>query len=316
MSKQLRSSSLLLLLFSVFSLFVLVACAGPAGKPGLPGNSGNPGAPGLVGPQGLPGGQGPAGEPGLPGNPGAPGEPGLPGIAGNMGPAGQQGEAVSEEANMASASAIVYLDQSATFWGSGFLPFEPLRVFMDAGSAQANLGFADANEGGAWVFTIEEATLGENSGVSRAKAALLEAGIVSVVSEGLDGSIASVPVMVMEVTPDPPVEPDPPSIASSALVGGVTDSGAFVAGVVAEGGTMRILAAGFEPNEAAAVTAMIGLGSGGEVKRRALGTIPANANGALIEDAVVTLGPGAYTMEIRGTKGSFATAVVWVIAKP
>jgi hypothetical protein len=233
-----------------------------------------------------------------------------------MGPAGQQGEAVSEEANMASASAIVYLDQSATFWGSGFLPFEPLRVFMDAGSAQANLGFADANEGGAWVFTIEEATLGENSGVSRAKAALLEAGIVSVVSEGLDGSIASVPVMVMEVTPDPPVEPDPPSIASSALVGGVTDSGAFVAGVVAEGGTMRILAAGFEPNEATAVTAMIGLGSGGEVKRRALGTIPANANGALIEDAVVTLGPGAYTMEIRGTKGSFATAVVWVIAKP
>jgi len=216
---------------------------------------------------------------------------------------------------MASATAVIYLDGSATFWGSGFLAFEPLRVYLDVGSAQANLGFADSNGGGAWSFTIEEATLGENSGVSRAKAALLEAGIVSAVAEGLDGTLASVPVMVMETTPEPPEAPEPPSIATSALVGGVTESGAFVAGIVAEGGTMRILGAGFEPNEATAVTAMTGLGSAGEVLRRGLGTIPANANGALIEDATVTLDPGAYTIEIRGTKGSFATAVVFVTTK-
>jgi len=229
---------------------------------------------------------------------------------------------------MTASSAVGFLDQSATFWGSGFLPYEPLRVFINlrddgtvSGTVQAHLGFADANGGGAWSFTIEEDTLGEVSVVSSNSAAFIEAGIVSVVGEGLDGSLASVPIAIRAKTPLPPVAPDPPSVASSLLVGTMTDSGQFVAGVVAEGGTMRILGAGFSPNEATAVTVITGVGvaseysEGGEVMTTGLSAAPANDKGAFLRDVEVSMEPGVYTIEARGVSGTYATAVLWITAK-
>ena len=315
MSKRVSTTGLLMAMTSILLLLVLAACQGPAGKPGLPGNPGNPGAAGPAGPQGASGPQGPAGEPGFPGNPGLPGDPGLPGIAGLQGPAGPQGQAISEESNMMSSSPVLYLDESATFWGSGFRAFEPLRVFIDLGDVQANLGFADANGGGAWSFTIEEDTLGEVSSVSSNAAAFIEAGVVSVVGEGLDGTLASTPVSVVAETPAPPAVPDPPSIASSLLVGSVTDTGQFVAGVVAEGGNARMLGAGFGPNEGAAITVLTGLGDLGEIKTEGVTIAPANANGAFSKDIVFALEPGVYTLEARGVGGSFATTALWITSK-
>jgi len=300
---------------SVLLLVLLAACAGPAGKSGLPGNPGNPGAAGPGGPQGAPGPQGPAGDPGFPGNPGFPGDPGLPGLSGVQGIQGPPGEAVSEESNMMSSSPILYLDQSATFWGSGYLPFEPLRVYIDLGDVQANLGFADANAGGGWSFIIDQDTLGEVSSVSSNAAAFIEAGVVSVVGEGLDGTLASTPVSIMAATPAPPARPDPPSIASSLLVGSVSATGQFVAGVVAEGGTARLLGSGFSPGEGTAITVITGVGDAGEVKTTGVAIAPANDSGAFSKDIPISMAPGVYTIEARGVGGSFATAALWITAK-
>jgi len=315
MSKRFSTTGILMAMTSVLLLLVLAACAGPAGKPGLPGNAGNPGSAGPAGPQGAPGPQGPAGDPGFPGNPGFPGDPGLPGLPGVEGIQGPPGQAVSEESNMMSTSPVLALDQSATFWGSGFLPFEPLRVFIDLGDVQANLGFADANAGGAWSFTVEKDTLGEVSSVSSNAAAFIEAGVVSVVGEGMDGTWASTAVSIIAATPEPPAKPDPPSIASSLLVGSVTATGQFVVGVVAEGGTARLLGSGFGPNEGTAITVITGVGDAGEVKTKGLAIAPANGAGAFSKDITVSLAPGVYTLQAQGLNGSLATAALWISSK-
>ena len=206
----------------------------------------------------------------------------------------------------------MYLDQAATFWGSGFRAFEPVTVSLNAGTAKAELGSTTANAGGGWSFTIAETNLGAVASVSDNMAALMDAGIVTAMATGADGTLASVPIMVGEKMPVALV----PSIASSMMAGPMADPGKFVAGAVVNGGMMTLIGAGFTPGGGAAVTALTGLGSAGEIKTSSVGLVVVNANGVFIKDFNVSLAPGSYTLEARGVGGSYATAPLWVAQAP
>lgn len=239
----------LAVLLSVVSVLLLAACAGEAGKPGKPGNPGSPGNPGPSGPQGP---QGPPGEPGLPGNPGSPGRaglpgaPGAPGANGPIGPPGPGTQVVSPQANVMVSSPIVYLDEGLTLAGSGFNAFEPIIAFINLdGAVQPNLGFADANGGGAWVLEI--GNVGEVTGVSRNRDAILAAAALTVMAEGADGSVASVAVMAAESRPEPPAPPEPPRIGASVGVSPIVT-----------GDDLDVLGAGFRPGELVSLSIITG----------------------------------------------------------
>ena len=230
MSKQLPLRAIaLVVLLSILSVLLLAACQGAAGASGLPGISGAPGNPGNVGPQGIPGVQGPAGQAGNPGNPGAPGEPGLPGNPGAPGNTGPQGgPGVSPGAAIVLSDDTMYIDSGFVIRGSGFQPFEPIQLLIDVGPniegcdlgygsqpakgsqtveaacyniiKNPNLGFVDANQGGAFTLVIDN--VGEDySMVAPNILRMKKDEAVSVRADGLDGSQASAPVMIKSKKP-------------------------------------------------------------------------------------------------------------------
>ena len=288
----------LALMVALFSALILAACAGEAGKPGNPGSPGNPGNPGAAGPQGPLGPQGDAGFPGLPGSPGEPGYPGAPGPAGAdgaQGPAGSPG--VSPHAAVMVGSPTMYLDDGFEVWGSGYRAFEPVIVYIDLGpQTQPNLGFADANSGGAWRLVI--GNVGELRGTGRSRDKMLEAGLLTVIGEGADGSVASAPVWALASRPVPPPVAKPPSIASS-----------LVGGTVVKDGVLTVVGAGFEPNERVTFLVVTGTGSAGEELRKVSGP-PSQANDSGSFTGTIPAGydPGTYTIEAVGASGSIATA--------
>jgi len=307
MRKQTRKRGMVLtLVVSLVSLVLLAACAGSAGNPGLPGNPGNPGEPGLPGPQGPAGPPGPPGNPGLPGNAGNPGEPGLPGAPGLAGPSGPAGPAgVSPGASVAVSGNPVYLDQGLTIWGSGFRPFERIQVFFDLqGSRDPNLGFADANGGGAWQVTVDGA-LTEISGVSREQQRLLALDAVSVAALGVEGSMGSTPVLIAAEKPPVIIRPQPDPVAVSV---------SLVAGCVVQDSDITMWGAGFQAGEAVNVFAITGTsGAENAPVRTSIASGPANANGAVSLVSTITLEPGLYTAAAFGIRGSEATAPLVVV---
>jgi hypothetical protein len=336
----------LALMVSIFSLMLLAACEGKAGNPGNPGNAGAPGAAGLPGPQGPSGVPGPPGLSGFPGNPGNSGAPGLPGLQGVEGPRGDPGR---DGANSGTGLMInpsqFYLDQGVTIAGAGFQSFEPVLVYFSVGPslscvenalsggvgtgagsgtergwAACNPGLPslssapiNSNGGGAW--TLEVDNLGDLSSVNKWKSLMLHNGVVTVMAEGADGSLAATPAMVLGAeTPPPPAPPaveedtgPPPTSVGSSLTGGT----------VVENGTLTIWGAGFQPGE---IVTFLGISGATDLNlpiRNKIGSAKASPSGAFSGTIALTgsFPPGFYTLEAIGLLNSYTTAAIQVVAE-
>ena len=309
---RISSSFLLSIVAGLTSILLLAACTGPAGtsgEPGLPGLPGNPGNPGPNGPQGV---QGNPGEPGLPGNPGLPGPQGETGTAGTPG--------VSPEANVAVSSTHVYLSDELIVTGSGFQQFEPVILYFNLGGGkEPNLGFIDANKGGAFSHRIKHLT--DLKGVNKHSDGLVSAGIVTLKADGADGSAASTPVNIHGAERPDVVAGPAPGVAPS-----------LIAGAIAQGSQLDVWAAGFNPLERVTLTVVTGVGEGiragkvvpgaGDAKRKPIGQGIANEQGVALVDLKIqcaengcALNPGAYTLEAYGSEGSVATTAL-IVTEP
>lgn len=296
----------LVMLVSILSVLFLAACAGESGKPGLPGSPGAPGNPGNPGPQGPAGPGGPpgaAGLPGSPGNSGAPGLPGEPGLPGGPGPQGPAG--VSPGAGVAVSNNPVYLDQGLTIWGSGFRPFEPVQIFFDLqGEPDPNLGFANANGGGAFELTLS-APLSAISGVSRQQDVLLALDAVTVNVRGADGSVGSTPVKVMAEQPSPIIRPPAEP---------VTVDASLIAGCVVQGSSLTVWGAGFVPTEPVNIFIVTDSQTNGAPVQSTVGSATVTSRGALRADITINADLGLYTLKAAGIRGTQATAPLVVVA--
>jgi len=199
--------------------------------------------------------------------------------------------------------------------GSGFRKYEPVIVFFDLGDgAEPNLGFVDANRGGAWAISIPK--LIDVGRVGRQASALAESVVVTLKAEGSDGSVASIPVNIMGVaTPPDPEPPTEPGIAPS-----------LTAGTVALDGVLEIIGAGFAPNENVVIIAVTGVGTGlrggqivpgaGDKLQRSVAQGIASDRGVLMVTRRVpdmNLDLGAYSLEGHGEFGSVASAVLIIV---
>lgn len=326
-----RRSVLLAVLISMFSMMVLAACAGAPGKPGLPGPAGLPGKPGLPGLQGPQGDPGEPGKPGLPGAPGEPGKPGLPGLAGPRGLTGSPG--VSPDAAIAVAGGTLYLDGTATIWGSGFEKFEPVSIFVDIDnrpdvSKGVNLviATATADEGGAFSVTADAAeyttkvsfepdTFRGNPNLAQRMFDGVRAGsIFSLVALGEDGTRASTPVAIKQQSPiQPPPPPDP--VKGSILVGSMGQDGLFINGLAAEGADITIIAAGFDAGD------LISLRLNGTIWTSLIagedGTATANVEATIFAGGTTSpIGSGAMQVEVTDSAGNTDyKAPLWIVPK-
>jgi len=174
------------------------------------------------------------------------------------------------------------LSESFEVWGAGFRVGEPVLIrFIADNSNQPILGNATANAAGS--FSASFAGIGGTT----AK------GIRAISAIGADGSVASVPVMIVGASlPDP-------SPSSSLLVA-----------EVAKGDATTIWGAGFIAGEQVSVTAL-GAGAGGTDIILVGGE--ANASGALLLSVSIALDPGIYTAQALGNQGSQATAPLAVV---
>ncbi len=280
---------------AVFTLLLIVACTGPQGEPGKPGSPGTPGDRGEVGAQGP---QGLQGDPGKDGKPGNPGGPGTPGERGTEGPQGIPGMGISADAALMISKSAFYLDESVTITGSGFGKFEPVIIFFDLGDGnEPNMGFADANKGGAWTITIS--SVGALSGVSSNVELLTELSVVTLKAIGELGSAASVPVNVLGKASPQVIAPTPTPPAAS-----------LSAGLVLVGGDIPILGAGYAPNETVIIVAITSSGD-----RTTISSGTTSESGALMVTITEALGPGAYTLEGVGESGTIATAALVVVTE-
>ena len=295
--KQHNRPFLVVLIISIVLLIstVSLGCRGPQGEPGepgLPGLPGNPGNPGSRGPQGIPG------DPGLPGNPG---NPGVQGLQGSQGPKGA--DSVSPEASLITNKSQIYLDEGVIIAGSGFRKYEPVMLFFDLGDGkEPNLGFVDANRGGAFSFRIKK--LNALGSVLKNVDDLLSVGVVTLKANGADGSAASQPLWVLGSAAPIIQEVPIPGVAPS-----------LIAGTVAIGGEIEIKGSGFNPNENITLMVITGTVANEDIKRKSVGQGSANDKGvSMIAVKIIkdTLEPGAYTLEAYGSDGSIATAPLFV----
>jgi hypothetical protein len=213
------------------------------------------------------------------------------------------------------SSPAFYLDEGLMVAGSGFRKYEPVIVFFDLGDgAEPNLGFIDANKSGAWALMVPK--LADVGRVSSQASALVESGVVTLMAEGADGSVASIPVNIIGVTTPPDPEPPPePGIAPS-----------LTAGMVALDGVLEIIGAGYAPNENVVIIAVTGVGTGlrgGEVVPGAGDKVQKSVAQGITSDRGVlmitrrvpdmNLPTGAYTLEGHGQYGSVASAVLIIV---
>jgi hypothetical protein len=199
---------------------------------------------------------------------------------------------------------MVYLDGGLTVWGSGFQPFEPVQVYFDLqGTVDPNLGFVDANGGGAWELTVS-GPLTAISGVNRDQQKLLALNAVSLVGRGADGSMGSVAVKVGAETPPVIIRPQPDPVPF--------DVSLVVNPVAADGGTTTAWGAGYQPGEIVNFFVITGSTASGVPIRSSLGNATANSQGGITAMLEVTLGQGVYTLQAVGLRQSQATAPLLV----
>ncbi|MDE2823080.1 MAG: hypothetical protein OXK79_06205 [Chloroflexota bacterium] len=320
--------SLPLTLITFLALLSLTACQGPPGNPGLPGNPGEPGNPGNPGPQGPIGVSGPPGPPGLPGNPGEPGHPGLPGIPGLPGPQGPPGNspraALTVEGDelvyFGSSGSFFYLDiddqvileEGLTIRGSGFLPFEPVQVYIDLeGGPDPNLGFATANGSGAFELVIE-GPLNDIPGIDRTRDTLLLLDAVTVMARGADGSIATTPANIRNERPIVILRPPaPPPIVDASLL----------ASCAIVGNAATVWGSGSKPGEPMNLYLVTGSSTEGAPIQSRVGSAVANDRGAFratieVEESIgdSEIEPGLFALKSVGIRGTEATAPLVVVS--
>jgi hypothetical protein len=210
-----------------------------------------------------------------------------------------------------------YLDEGLTIAGSGFRKYEPVMVLLDlGGGTEPNLGFVDANQGGAWALSI--LSIMDVGRIASAASDLVEAGVVTLRAQGADGSVASIPVNILGLTTPPAPEPPPPP--------GVAPS--LSAGTVEPDDVLEIVGSGYTAGERVVIVAITGVGTGmrgglpvpgaGDKTQRSVAQGIASDTGVLIVSRRVpdmNLGPGAYTLEGHGEFGSVASAVL-IITEP
>jgi hypothetical protein len=212
---------------------------------------------------------------------------------------------VSPGAGVAVSGNPVYLDQGLTIWGSGFQPFEPVQVFFDLqGEPDPNLGFANANGGGAFELSLS-APLTAISGVTRQQSKLLALDAVTIMVKGADGSIGSTPVKVQ-------AEPSPPVIRPPAEP--VTVDASLVAGCVVQGMSLTVWGAGFVPGEVTNVFLVTDSQTDGAPVQSAVGSASASSRGAFSADITITVDVGLYALKAVGIRGTEATAPLAVLA--
>jgi len=271
------------LLFSVF-VIVILACTGPQGpqgEPGLPGLPGNPGAAGAPG------------EPGLPGNPGNPGPPGPAGVAGVDGTVGVGG-AGSAQAEIVLSKDSVGVHGALGVTGSGFKANEPVAIllvvddnlepFVGGGrraqvtaDAGGNFKFSSADIGAEFKApTLARITALSSNGSNP----------FAVLASGSDGSKASAPISVVDVG------------------SGGTPSIALDRTVVATGGNITVLLAGWAAGESVTVSVAGSPVAGGT----------ANDFGALSLTATIDQEADVYSVNASGSaSASTASAPITVV---
>ena len=284
MSTRVSSKGIIVALLLSVSIFALIACTGPQGEPGLPGLPGNPGNPGPQGPQGDPG------EPGLPGLPGEPGNPGKPGLQGPQGPQGPAGaDAVSPEAALMISKGMLTTDEGFSVSGSGFQANEAILLNVGDKIIGGGAG-AQGQANGTGAFYIEFASMGVS----------VNAGPNTVRAQGGEGSAATVPVMILDTSPDTT------SVSSS-----------LASTPISPGQDTTVYGAGFLPGEFVSVSIV------GADKDSVIGGGEANSSGAfsfngrapISADGVPVFGLGIYTLRAQGDMGSEATAPLLILAK-
>ena len=279
------------LLFSVFVIGIL-ACTGPQGpqgQPGLPGLAGNPG---------------PAGAPGEAGLPGNPGNPGAPGPAGALGPAGESGEsggtAVAGRASIVLSKEVIGIHDSLTVSGSGFKAEETIAVLLVVDdSLQPLLGGGigvrnaraqvTADAGGNFRYVAADIGVAFKSNTLARITALSNGGAnpMGVLASGSEGSRATASV----------------SVVDEGVVG--TPSMALSSSIVATGGTVDILLAGWAPGESVTVMIAGAPAAGGT----------ANEFGALSLTAAIDLDSDIYSVNASGNvSSSVVSAPITVVA--
>ncbi|MBM3948815.1 MAG: collagen-like protein [SAR202 cluster bacterium] len=287
--------------FLTLTAIVLVALAAAC--------SGQQGEPGPQGLQGLPGERGPAGAKGDPGNagpPGSPGSPGAPGVPGPEGPAGK--DAPAPQAHIVVNKDQLTLEEPLEIWGSGFVPGEPVSVFLEIDEPlMTTIGDTTANASGA--FRVEFSKIG---GDARTQARVTKGEVYSLLAVGGEGSEASVPVMIVETSPEPALTADDVEALLEERIDAIptprpqpSPSTSLVAEVAVQGELTRFWGAGFKANEVVTLSVI------GGPSVLVAGT--ANASGALAIEEFVTLDPGIYTLKATGDKGSEATAPLVVV---
>lgn len=271
-----------ILALALVMALALAACTGSRGEPGAAGS------PGSVGPRGAQGEQGPPGLNGAKGDAGPPGQIGPTGAQGPRGAAGPQGpsgtDAVSPQARLIVSKPRLTMSEPVEVWGSGFKPSEEVTVTLEIDKGVFRpLGTAPANGSGAFILRIAE--IGGDS-VTRAKAI----GVRTVLAEGRTGSIASAPVLVLEV-PDPP-----PTLPSSNV---------FVA-PARPGGASTVWGSGFRPGEAVSVVVVTSSSGAGPIVGGAIASDGGSFSMAMTMPG--GLQPGTYTLRVLGELGSVGTA--------
>ena len=182
--------------------------------------------------------------------------------------------------------------------GSGFRPLEAVSIFINWDeSLQPLVGFTTADEGGAFMFTADATIV---TAVAQITPTLVEADVVNLGAEGDKGSLASVPVKVVENAPTV----GPGSVAANLIVVGTSGSNGMTPGMAEKGGEVTVLGSGFKKGEGfnIMVTAKGGKFVG------FLGDGSAHASGAFSSEATVNLDAGLYSISAVGFANSLATA--------
>ena len=185
---------------------------------------------------------------------------------------------------MLSKSSVAAAGDPFVVTGSGFIPGEPIELALEISPdshAHVEGGEVQANAAGAFRVGLDELGAGDASGV------------ITLLAEGADGSLASAPVRVV----------------SSPVNVTAVDSSLSVS-ATREGTDFTVLGAGFMSGEAVTIS-VVGVAGGSD---RILVGANANESGAFMADAPNPLEVGVYTLRAVGSKGSSATTALMICA--
>lgn len=183
------------------------------------------------------------------------------------------------------SKAIVTLDEPFTVSGSGFRPSEAVTLVLVTTGGKTIIGAGS----GAQVTASSAGAFSVDLDRIRGSAA---AGVHTLMAEGSDGSVVSLPIM----------------ITATALVPATMPGSSLVANAVETGGTTTIWGAGFHPGELITLTVLAIDGGTDKI----LISVPANPSGAFMVDASAELATGVYTLMGMGSMGSESAAALMV----